>query len=124
MKILFLILISLSQSVYASTEVPAYVISSDCVLSVEVNDSISNTGWTVIVNINESAAESLLIFSKKHLKKQVRFIDGEGNKISNRDVMLQTPVSKSIHLTGLKSRREANAAKNSILSTKVACGAR
>ncbi len=123
-KTLFVIVAMLSQSIYANTNIPTYIITSNCVISIEVSDSKFNTGWTAIINIDNFAAESLLVFSKKHLKKQVRFIDGKGNKISSRDIMLQTPISKSIYLTGLKSRTEALIVKSSILSTKGLCGAK
>ena len=122
MKILFLILITLNQSVYANTDVPTYILTPSCLTSISASDTKSNTGWTVIININNIEAEKLLTFSKKHLRKRVRFIDGNGNKIGGRDVMLQSHISKSIHLTGLKSHAEAQIIKNSILSTSGLCG--
>jgi hypothetical protein len=122
MRTIFFILLTLSQSVYANTDVPTYVVTSTCVVTIDTSNSASNTGWTVIINLTDVAAESLLIFSTVNLKKRIRFIDGKGNKISSRDVMLQTPVSKSIHLTGLKTQLEAQTAKNNILSTKGLCG--
>ena len=124
MKIVFFIFITLSQSVYANADVPTYILTSSCLTSINASNSESNSGWTVIININNIEAEKLLSFSKKHLRKRVRFIDGNGNKISGSDISLQTPVSKTIHLTGLKSHAEAQTIKNSILSTTGLCGAK
>ena len=77
---------------------------------------------TLIVNLDNDAANDLLAFSKKYLKAQVRIIDGEGKRIIENDIVIQTPLSTTFHVMALESKNEALNSKKSILSTMGKCG--
>ena len=124
MKTLFriILLISFSQSAFGNTDVPVFIVTSNCVQSIEVKDSNIGLGWTLIVNLDDDAAKSLLTFSNEHLKEQARITDGAGNRVIKNDVRIQTSISTPFLVSGLNSQKEAQDAKKRILSTKGKCG--
>ena len=122
MKIFFTILLTLYANQSIGSAVPRFVITSNCISSIEVKESGYIPGWTLIVNLDNDAANDLLAFSKKYLKAQVRIIDGEGKRIIENDIVIQTPLSTTFHVMALESKNEALNSKKSILSTMGKCG--
>jgi hypothetical protein len=118
---IFLALLSIS-SICIGASIPRYVITSECITSIEVHETKYPVGWALIIELNESAAEEMLSFSKKYIGKKVRIVDGKEKNIIKNGVTMQSYLSSSFQVAGLSSQKEAINAKMSILGTSGKCG--
>jgi len=113
----------LSQSACFANETPDYVVSSDCVTSIEIQPSkYYNPGWSLVIYLNETTANQLLSYSKDNIGLKVRFVNGNGKEIIKDDVVIRSEISSPFLLSGLMTEQEAENAKKSISSSKGQCG--
>jgi len=118
---MFLALLSIS-SICIGAIIPRYVITSECITSIEVHETKYPIGWGLLIKLNESAAEEMLRFSKKYIGKKVRIVDGNEKNIIKNGLTMQSYLSSSFQVVGLSSQKEAINAKKSISETTGKCG--
>ena len=118
---IFLVSFGISSNCF-SASIPRYVISSECITSIEVQEMKHTTEWALLIKLNDSSANQMLSFSKKYIGKKVRMIDGQEKRIIKNDIRILSYLSSPFQITGLSSEEEAINAKMSILKTDGKCG--
>ena len=124
-KVIIIILaLIINSSANADAESPVFVITSECITSVNIEESdfLPESGWRLIVNINVVAAAKLHAFSENNLGKKARIVDGVGNNLIAGGALIMSRISTPIAISGFKSKDKAESSKKSVLSTQGECG--
>jgi len=118
---IFLLLFVIPLSSIASN-IPKYVITSECITSIKIEELKYAPEWSIIISLNNSAAEEMLKFSKKNIGRKARLVNGQGENILKNEVPIRGYVSSPFQAVGFSSRKEAENVMKSILSTNGMCG--
>lgn len=119
LQILFAVLISASVS---AADFPKYVITSDCISSVEVMASKYVPGWDLVIKLKDIEAKNLYEFSKENIDERVFLIDGNDNNIIRNGAVIREPLPSPFHVSGIETQEEAIDARKTILSSVGDCG--
>ena len=121
MKTLLLIIIMwYSNTVIASNEIDAtYTFTSDCVTSVHIQKSEDVDYWDMFINVNDSEAKKLYLFTKKYLKKNISIHNAKGETLTSATIM--QPFSSGFSLSA-DTKDDALLIKESLLNIPGTCG--
>jgi preprotein translocase subunit SecD len=117
-EIIFLLLIS--QFSYAGESEVSFVVTSDCVTSIEVKKSIYTESWDLVTSLNEEAANNLFKLSSNNIGNKLTMYDGNNFVVIS--AIVREPLPSSFATSGIESEEEALKIKKSILESKGKCG--
>ena len=117
-EIIFLLVIS--QASYSEERNVAFVITSDCVSSVEVKKSEYVEGWDLAISLNKETANKLFNLSSKNIGNMLTVYDGNNSVVISAVVM--EPLPPSFVSSGIETKEKALKSKQSILQSTGKCG--
>ncbi|MEW8018637.1 MAG: hypothetical protein AB2786_15650 [Candidatus Thiodiazotropha endolucinida] len=117
-----LILLLISQASYSEERDVAFVITSDCVSSIEVKESKYIEGWDLAISLNEAAASKLYKLSSNNINNKLTIYDGNNAVVIS--AVMREPLPSSFVTSGIESKGMALKSKQSILESKGKCVAK
>jgi hypothetical protein len=112
----------LSPIAYSQEYVATFIITSECVSSVEVKASNHVPGWDLKITLKDGAARDLHEFSSDRIGKRILLIDGNGAEILRGGAIVREPLPSPFVISGIQAEEEAIKARNGILSSSGPCG--
>ena len=110
----------ISQASYSGERDVAFVITSDCVSSVEVKKSKYIEGWDLAISLNKEAANKLFSLSSNNIGNMLTMYDGNNTVVIS--AVIIEPLPPSFASSGIESKEKALKAKKSILASTGKCG--
>lgn len=116
----FLLFFLVSGASYAKESGVKFTITSDCVISVEVNKSRLLDAWVVEISLNEVAGNKLFNVSSKNISKKLTLVDGNNHIVS--EAVVRGVFSSVFAVSGIESEKEALRLKKSLFASTGECG--
>jgi preprotein translocase subunit SecD len=116
----FFLFFLISSNTYAGEKGAHFIITADCVTSIEVKKSRFAGVWNLEISIDEDAAKKLYSLSSKNIGKKITTLDG--NNIVVYEAVVMEPISKIFKISGIASEEMARKSKKSILESTGKCG--
>jgi hypothetical protein len=112
----------LSHMAYSQEHVATFMMTSECVSSVEVKASNYFPGWDLKITLQDVAASDLHEFSSDRMGKKILLIDGNGNQVLRGGAVVREPLPSPFVISGIQTEEEATKARIGILSSSGPCG--
>ncbi len=117
-EIIFLLFIA--QVSYAEEHDVAFVITSDCINSVEVHKSKYINAWDLAISLNTEAANELFNLSKNNVGNMLTIYDGNNAVVIS--AVVREPLPSAFVSSGIESKEKAIKSKESIMKSSGKCG--
>ena len=99
-----------------------FIITSDCVISVEVKKSRVSDTLDVVFSLNEDAGKKLLDLSKRYISRKLTILDGNNRIIS--EAIVYGVFSSVFMVSGIQSEKAALRISKSVMASTGECGQR